>query len=81
MNFSWFYLDSDSFLREDLELGPVIGHISEELLLIAIPLDAVQGVSLHIKPVGNIIFLHDFYKTKKSFKYLNRSFILVLLRI
>ena len=57
MNVSWFYLDSDSFLREDLELGPVIGHISEELLLIAIPLDAVQGVSLHIKPGGDIIFM------------------------
>ena len=52
LNFSWFYLDSDSFLREDLELGPVIGHISEELLLIAIPLDAVQGVTLHVKPGG-----------------------------
>ena len=47
---SKFYLDSDSFLREDLELWPVVGNVSEELLLIAIPLDAVQGVSLHVKP-------------------------------
>ena len=51
------HLDSDSGLRKDLELGSVIGNISEELLLVAIPLDAVQGVSLHIKPVGNIIYM------------------------
>ena len=49
-NSAYFYLHPDSFLREDLQLGSVIGHISEELLLIAIPLDTVQGVTLHVKP-------------------------------
>ena len=53
------YLYSDSLLREDLELGPVIGHVSEELLLNAIPLDAVQGVTLHVKPGGKISKIHS----------------------
>ena len=47
-----FYLHPYSLLWEDLQFRPVIGHISEELLLIAIPLDAVQGVAIHVKP-GN----------------------------
>ena len=49
-NSAYFYLHPYSLLWEDLQLRPVIGHISEELLLIAIPLDTVQGVSLHVKP-------------------------------
>ena len=48
--YNFDHLDPDSILREDLQLGSVIRNVSEELSLVAIPLHAVQSVTLHVKP-------------------------------
>ena len=43
------YLHSDAVLGEDLQLRSVIGNKSVELLLVPVPLDAVQTVLLHVE--------------------------------
>ena len=57
-------LHSDAVLGEDLQLRSVIGNKSVELLLVPVPLDAVQTVLLHVEVTLENGFLKSLIMTR-----------------